>query len=206
MQLAWGKENKPLVHNNCSNIPPTARIRTLVLGDLLTCLAQLMPPNVKKLDQHDILVVNSGIHHQNPTRTLAKNLASFAKWYDGHDVHVNVGRPVVLWRETLPQHFPYPISTNGDWPNDGKGLSVCGDAFMKCAPIRHDGAESNQRYNNVSNPIIESMGISIIRVFRAAVCASRQIICVSQHPVNPPHHHPRRPSISYIAAAPSSRR
>jgi hypothetical protein len=95
----------------------------------------------------------SGVHHNNPGETLAPNLDSFFGWLKGEGP-----KPIVLWRETLPQHFDTPDGTF----QKGNQKRCVHNRDVLCKPIKVSG---EQKFNSFSNPRVAAFGIPIVEVF-----------------------------------------
>lgn len=130
------------------------------LGDSLECLSE-----GGLLEQQDIIVVNTGLHHPNRT-TLEANTQDFISW-------TKEKRPFdkdlcVVWRQTLPQHFP---TDTGDWKealmhNSKEAVAEAKNANTSCCAPRSPGG-SLQQYNQVTDPMLRDAQVPNIQLFRA---------------------------------------
>ena len=64
-------------------------------SSLTICTYSLIDPT------RDIIIVNEGLHHNDPETTLPSNIDEFTAWY-ARDA---TSRACVLWRQTTPQHL-----------------------------------------------------------------------------------------------------
>ena len=136
------------------------------LGDVITCLPSLLPAATgggvagSGLRSTDILVVNTGLHHNEPNATLVANVRSFILWFQNQS-----SPPTVIWRESTPQHF---ATETGEWDTHEKAGIVCGRVGGICAamnPLREK--TEFQKYNNASTPMIVAAGIPIVALYQA---------------------------------------
>lgn len=132
------------------------------LGDSLECMSR-----GGLLEPRDILVVNTGLHHPNPA-TLQANTEDFISWTKEKQPFDK--KLCVVWRQTLPQHFP---TENGDWKQAlnhqaSEALLEAKRANTSCCAPRSPGAAGNlQQYNRISDPILRDARVPNIQLFRA---------------------------------------
>ncbi|KAL1520697.1 hypothetical protein AB1Y20_022266 [Prymnesium parvum] len=138
------------------------------LGDALACAATFLA-----LDARDVLVVNAGVHHNEPHASLRANVRSFLRWRDA--AAAARAAPCVLWRETFPTHFASPDGTFPAEPRLRRALDLrCNTTANHCAPFSRQlmdevrrGA-TRQKFNDAANPLLKAAGVPILRVFLAA--------------------------------------
>ena len=129
------------------------------LESVLACLAGLLPGGIggsRGFRPSDVLVVNTGVHHNTPSTTLAANVRGMVQWYERQS---SGKRPALLWRETLPTHFVSP-SHNGEYSPGGN--LKCGASDGHCVASA-DPIGRTQKFNRVSSPIVEAAALPIIR-------------------------------------------
>lgn len=152
----------------------------LEIGDAAACLTLV------GLTRHDdVLVVNSGLHHNaDPNRTLTSSVTRLATWH--RNAVKQQQAPCMLWMETLPQHFDSwdgryiaPSSSEAptnvtdkeglysQWPSNGNEV----DPRCQCRPldVARDQNGHHQRFNDISSPLISQAGISMIHVYSLLV-------------------------------------
>lgn len=126
---------------------------------------------VKTLGQRDVLEINSGVH-ENLESDILNNSVAVA-----HGVAAtmpkNAKGPVVLWRETTPQHFQ---SSNGMYPGRGFGKPGRCSAMtpemllgkgLKGA-CRPECTHANIR-NELTNPVLAESSVPILKVWQGLV-------------------------------------
>jgi hypothetical protein len=100
-----------------------------------------------------------GVHHNDPEKTLAPNLESLFRWNSEISSH---NKPILLWRETTPQHFP---TISGTFEKDNmKKCHRVSETNCK-AIISKSRPGSKQKFNDLSNPRVQAAGIPIVEVF-----------------------------------------
>jgi hypothetical protein len=97
----------------------------------------------RRLGYEDVVVMNLGLHYHaesnNRRHMLAPALEAMVKWWAAERA---AGRaPLLLWRETGPQHFN---TSDGGWPSPGEG--ALGMPQSRCAPLH--GAKAARRIHS----------------------------------------------------------
>lgn len=116
-------------------------------------LIQEFPRLLARLKPVDIVQVNTGVHWTDPAKLQEEvgGLASAVAKSVTEQGSQQTG-PLVFWRECTPQHFD---SKNG-FPGGGS-----------CKPISADMKGKANIRNDIARPILESSGVSVIKVFDA---------------------------------------
>lgn len=125
------------------------------------------------LGTSDMVVVNSGVHyaHHEHAETLqghARGVAAFAREWP--TMQGASGRPpILLWRETAPQHFPSEDERVSD--------RQTADSFSygRCAPLAGSRAgsgsaarASSQVLNRLTLPLLEPAGVPVLAIWSDA--------------------------------------
>ena len=135
------------------------------LGDALACTRHTLG-----IDSGDVVVVNAGVHHNQPEVSLRGNVESFVRWRD--EARAAGRLPCTLWRETFATHFATADGTFQADASHRRALNLgCGRWDSRCSPLagplaREVGAgATRQKFNDASNPLLERAGVPILRTF-----------------------------------------
>lgn len=145
----------PVTDSSCGAIDSFDGVN---IGDAIECMFQL-----NKLQVTDRIVLNTGVHHR-PSRanvTIPPNVLAVPWWRRGNG-------QCLVWRETLPQHFP----------NTRTGafevfMGCDGPSSHQCAPIPLDALEFDQGYNEPAEAALRQVAqidqggrVQIARAYR----------------------------------------
>lgn len=137
--------------------------RTCGPRDDLGCTRRLLA-----VDRRDMLVVNVGLHHNEPQTSLRANVEGFLC------CEQTVGRvPCIMWRKMISTHFDTEDGHSSVDPNRRHGFS-CGRSIILYNLFREafasvvSGGLTRQKLNDVSNPFIELADALILHVFRTS--------------------------------------
>lgn len=121
----------------------------------------------KLTSSEDILLLNQGVHMHTP-EMMEKYALRMAQQYHELDIQK---RPILIWRETLAQHFNTSLS-----PNLPMGYFETRDR-LPCAPLTNLQIAYQQDFrNHIANQIFEQYNIPILRVYNASAQAYNQHI------------------------------
>ena len=128
------------------------------------CYARLEPAELRvavdSLSSQDVLVINWGVQ----LHTAAGKVLGLLANYTAATVRAAAdrpqrARPLIIWRETAPQHFP---GGNG---NFGTVKSWWATTNASCLPTEHP----YRGYNELTSPIVRAAGIPILPVWEPSL-------------------------------------
>jgi len=118
-----------------------------------------------------VVVANIGIHFNEPA-ALQKQVSSFIRWHAGARGNGTLigRRPCVLWRQTLPQHFPTHDGTyqRGWLFDEACGLQGFPTSQSGCVPVPPALNSSQQRFNDVTDGMVSAAQIPAIASWNLA--------------------------------------
>jgi hypothetical protein len=121
------------------------------LGDTMRCLTM-----TKLIDRNDILVINAGVHYNNPS-CYNECIKSFLAWHSDYDF------PCTFWRQTLPQHFPTRSGSYNSPP------LMSNNDLKTCVPLATlNVSSSEQMQNDIVDKLMasNSKNITTIKLWR----------------------------------------
>ena len=129
-----------------------------------------------RIRPHDHILTNVGVHHAaKPHETIPANIRAMGEWLSAVPAEQ---RPVLVWRETLPQHFARSLDGSFSTFKSCKAPQRANHSFIRsdarrqqntstwCVPMPSAGVAGGQRYNLAAEDALAEARIPIARTFK----------------------------------------